>query len=266
MNADITEVRKLAAGAPLRALHYGWCSFRESRRASLCFSLPFALMALAIFAGVDRGGVAPMLLPMAGGFMLVAPALLCGYLALAEGLRRNTVPAALDAFRGFRRYSREMFALSLVCLLLFMIWVTDAATLYGFMIGRQTLGIPDLLSPADAVLKFTGWSALMGGALAFVIFSITVFSVPLLYDRRARLVRAVVLSVRGVFANFAVCLCWGILLAGMTIGSILLLPLFVVVFPVLAFASHALYQEVFPAAGDEFGRMTRKEVGDVARN
>jgi uncharacterized membrane protein len=266
VNEDIPEVCKLAAGAPWRALRYGLRSFREARIASICFSMVFALLALVMFAGAEHAGVAPMLLPLAGGFMLVAPALLCGFLALAEGLRSNTVPAALDAFRGFRRYTREMFALSLVCLLLFMIWVTDAATLYGFMIGRQPMGWQDLLSPADAVLKFTGWSALMGGVLAFVIFSVTVFSVPLLYYRRARLVRAVVLSVRGVFANFVVCLGWGIVLATMTIGSILLLPLFVMVFPVLAFASHALYQEVFPAPENEPRRTTRRGERHADRN
>ncbi|WP_294262567.1 hypothetical protein [Propionivibrio sp.] len=39
---------------------------------------------------------------------------------------------------------------------------------------------------------------------------------------------------------------WAVILAVTIIGSILIFPLFLLTFPVLAFASHALYRELFP--------------------
>jgi uncharacterized membrane protein len=39
---------------------------------------------------------------------------------------------------------------------------------------------------------------------------------------------------------------WGAILAATIIVSILILPLFLVAFPVLTFAGHALYRELFP--------------------
>lgn len=86
----------------------------------------------------------------------------------------------------------------------------------------------------------------MGAALALIIFAISAFSVPLLYYRRAELVQAIVLSVRVVFGNFVPCIAWAFILSGAIISSILLLPLFLLAFPVLAYASHALYHETFP--------------------
>jgi uncharacterized membrane protein len=82
--------------------------------------------------------------------------------------------------------------------------------------------------------------------LAFAIFAISAFSVPLIYYRRAGLVRAVHLSVSAVFANLLPSLVWALILSVTIISSIVIFPLFLLTFPVLAFASHALYRELFP--------------------
>jgi uncharacterized membrane protein len=60
------------------------------------------------------------------------------------------------------------------------------------------------------------------------------------------LVEAIVASLRVVARNFAVTMTWALILATATIGSIILLPLFLFVLPVLAYASHALYREALP--------------------
>jgi uncharacterized membrane protein len=86
----------------------------------------------------------------------------------------------------------------------------------------------------------------MGTALAFAIYAVSAFSVPLLFDRRANLIGAVSASVRAVFGNFVVALAWALVLAVAMIGSILLLPLFIIVLPWLSYASYALYREFYP--------------------
>jgi uncharacterized membrane protein len=87
---------------------------------------------------------------------------------------------------------------------------------------------------------------MLGALLAFLIFAISAFSVPLLYYRRAGLRRAVALSVAAVFANLAPSLLWAMILSVTIICSIIIFPLFLLTFPVLAFASHSLYRELFP--------------------
>ena len=178
--------------------------------------------------------------------MLVGPVLLTGFFSLADRIEAKQPVHLSDVADGFRRSPRGLWIVALVCALLFMIWVSDAATLYGFMVGRLPMSLLDLLPPPESVLSFALWSSIMGAVLAFLIFAVSAFSVPLLYYRRTDLVPAVVASVRAIFGNFFVVIPWAILLSASIIGSILLLPLFPIVFPVLAYASHAFYRELFP--------------------
>ena len=74
----------------------------------------------------------------------------------------------------------------------------------------------------------------------------TAFAVPLLCERRAGLVEAVVKSVRIVFGNFIVAMVWAVLLSVTVIASILMLPLLLLTLPWLAYASRALYRSALP--------------------
>lgn len=228
------------------SLSHGWATFVDLRQIAVTYALIFACIGLVLMLCVEVASVAPMVLPLAGGFMLVGPLLITGYFALANAHARRETLRLADIWRVVRASPSPMWVIGLVCGLLFLIWMTDAATLYGFMVGREPRILSGLL-PTDAALNsFFLWSSVMGAILAFIIFAVTAFSVPLIFDRRASVVAAVAASVRGVFGNFRLMLLWASLLAVSIIGAILLLPLFPVVFPVLAFASHHLYRRVYP--------------------
>ena len=147
-----------------------------------------------------------------------------------------------DVLAGFRQAPRGLWVLAGVCCLLFLIWVSDAATVYSFMIGG------DAAPAGGQVLRFHLWTSLMGVVLAGIVFCITAFSVPLLFDGRAGLVQAVTASVRAVFANFGAMLAWAVVLGAALIATIHLPPLLLLSLPWLAFASDLLYLAVFPPA------------------
>lgn len=215
----------------------------------MAYAGTFATVGALALAVVARAQVTPMALALGGGFMLIGPALLAGFFRLADIAAAGATPRVGHALSGFRDCPRDLWVVALVCVFLFLIWITDAATLYGFMVGRrpQPAEWARLIMPGRDVAAFTLWSSVMGAALAFVVYAISAFSVPLMYYRRAGLVAGVNASVQAVFRNFGVSVAWALLLAAATMLSILLLPLFLVVFPLLAYASQALYREVFPA-------------------
>jgi uncharacterized membrane protein len=245
MVEEIVQRRLSMASIP-NAIRRGWDVFTQTRPLSVSLAMVFSVIGLLVLLGIEQASVAPMMLPLAGGFMLIGPTLLGGFFVIADRVEARQGATFSDITVGYLRCGREMLALSLVCTLLFLIWLTDAATLYGFMLGRTPATLLALTSPSESVRSFVLWSSIMGAVLAFVIFSISAFSVPLLYYRRAGLVQAVVLSVRAVCSNFPTSMLWAMILSGAVIGSILVLPLFLVTFPVFAFASHALYREAFP--------------------
>ncbi len=116
------------------------------------------------------------------------------------------------------------------------------------MVGREPIGFVRLLRIEQVVMDYAGYSAIMGGVLAFILFAVSAFSIPLIYDGRATLVSGVVASVRAVFGRFGVMMCWAFLLAAVIMGSVMALPLLLVSLPVMAYASRELYFRTFPPA------------------
>ncbi|WP_346285515.1 DUF2189 domain-containing protein [Zoogloea sp.] len=193
-----------------------------------------AVVGTLILAGLLQTGLAPMVLPMAGGFLLVGPAAWPVFLALR---RAGSLRGAAAALQGV---PRGLWALAGVCLLLFLIWMSDAATVYSFMIGGET-GIG-----AERVAWFLLLTSVMGVVLALIVFCIAAFSVPLLLDRRAGLVPAVMASVKAVFTSPGAMLLWAGVLGVTGIASALCPLLLLPVLPWLAFAGDLLYLEIFP--------------------
>ena len=228
------------------ALASGWRQFAVAPLLSMGFAGVFVVLGAILFALIEALAIAPISLSFAAGFMLIGPALLAGFFAVSDRVRDGQKPEVAHIWQGFRKLPRGGWVVSFVCALLFLIWITDAGTLYGFMIGREPTAFARLLQAEESVQRFLFYSSLMGAVLAFIIFTVSAFSIPLIYDRRADLVSGVVASVRAVFGRFAVIMAWACLLASVIIVSAVLLPLLVVALPVMAYASRALYFRVFP--------------------
>lgn len=231
-----------------RALAQGWRVTRATRGVGTAYALVFTLGGLAIIGGLLAQGWAPFVIAAAGAFMLVGPAMLAGFFGIADAFEAGEAVSLGCVGRGFARASRALWALALVCALLFMIFVTDAAILYAYMVGATPVWLGKLLPASANVLAFVQWSAVSGLVVAFLLYCVAAFSVPLLCERRAGLVEAVVSSVRVVFGNFTVAILWAILLTTVVIGNVLLLPLLPLTLPWMAHASRALYREALPIA------------------
>lgn len=224
----------------------GMAQFRAVPMLSAAYAAVFVVLGGMLFLVLDAVSIAPLSLSLAGGFMLVGPILLAGFFSVSDVLHAGGKPVAADIPRGFRRMPRGGWVVSFVCALLFLIWLTDAGTLYGFMVGHEPIGFARML-PADArVSDFILFSSIMGAVLAFILFTISAFSIPLIHDRRADLVSGVVASVRAVFTRFPVMMCWAVVLAVVIMISALVLPLLLITLPVMAYASRAFYFRVFP--------------------
>lgn len=229
-----------------QALAAGWATTVATRQVSIAYAGVFALIGLVILAALLAGGFTPFVLAAAGAFMLIGPIILAGFFGIAHDheFRGGARLASIGA--GFRAAAGALWALALVCALLFMIFVTDAAILYSYMVGGTPVWLTGLVPTAPGVTSFLFWGAVSGFVIALLLYCVSAFSVPLLCERRAGLVDAVVASVSIVFGNFPAAMLWAAVLAFLIIGSILLLPLLPVVLPWLAFASRALYRQVLP--------------------
>lgn len=230
------------------AIGSGSRTFSEIPVVSMGYAAVFAVLGLVLLIVIGALGVSPLALPFAGGFMLLGPILLTGYFELANRHKQGEKTRIRDAFDAFAIAPPGLWLIALLCAFLFLIWITDAGVLYSFMIGGEHLSytLDWLPRRSDNLLAFAFWGALMGSALAYMIFAISAFSVPLVYERRTGIVQGINISVTTVLGNFSVCLAWGIVLSVVILLSILLLPLLLVSLPIMSYASLALYRSAFP--------------------
>ncbi|MCL2523901.1 MAG: DUF2189 domain-containing protein [Betaproteobacteria bacterium] len=228
------------------ALREGWQSAAATRRPSLAYALAITAVGAVILGGLVGAGLTPFAMIAAGAFMLLGPALLPGFYGIAAAREAGGPVAATAVLAGFRHAAPALWALPMVCLLMFMIFVTDAAILYGYMVGGAPVRFFEMPAKPSDIARFLLWGGASGLVIAFLLYPVTLFSVPLLCERRSGLVGAVAASVRAVFANFAPAVLWALLLSTILIASCLLLPLLPLTLPWLAHAGWALYRRVLP--------------------
>ena len=241
-------IHPLTFAAIAQALARGWVVANATRGVSITYSLVFVLGGAAIMGSLLALGYAPFVIAAAGAFMLVGPAILAGFFGIARAWEEAGQIYVGAIAQGFSSAAGAVWALALVCGLLFMIFLTDAATLYAYMVGGAPVWLTDLIPVAGGIARFVVWAAVSGAVVALLLFCLSAFAVPLLCERRAGLVDAVVTSVRVVLGNFVPAISWAFLLSTVIIVSILLLPLLPLTLPWLAYASRALYREVLPPA------------------
>jgi uncharacterized membrane protein len=228
------------------ALRQGWAIANATRSTSIAFSGVFTLIGALILGLLLTQGFTPFIIAAAGAFMLVGPAILAGFFGIARAHEAGEKVGAGSTAAGFAAADKTVWVIALVCALLFMIFVTDAAILYSYMIGGAPVWLTELVPATPGVMSFLVWGAVSGFVIAFMLFNVSAFSVPLLCENRAGLVDAVVASVRIIFRNFLPAMVWAALLSSLIIVSILLLPLLPLTLPWLAYASRALYRQVLP--------------------
>lgn len=228
------------------ALLEGWRMANATRAISIIYASVFVLGGAVIMGSLLLQGWAPFVIAAAGAFMLVGPAVLAGFFGIARAYEAGASLGFAAVVAGFAGASGALWALALVCGLLFMIFITDAAILYAYMIGAAPVGLAELLPTADNILRFVRWAAVSGLVVAILLFTISAFSVPLLCERRCSLVDAVMTSARVVLRHPLPAFFWAFLLSTVVIASILCLPLLPIALPWLAYASRALYRAVLP--------------------
>ncbi|AKU11983.1 hypothetical protein AzCIB_2088 [Azoarcus sp. CIB] len=246
MNANRPEPKQIRPAQVIAAVASGLHVFADTAPLSLLYAGGFAVFGVGLITLLATVGLAPMALPLVGGFLIVAPALLAGFFAMSAARRDGRKPTWRDVGGGFLRSPPSLWGLVLVCLFLFVIWMTDAGILYSFMVGRSYTGWKMLFPLSAELLRFHLGAIVAGGLFALIAFSITAYAVPLLIERRASLVVAVSASVRAIFRSLPANLIWSLVLGSTIIVSIIVPLLLMVTLPVAAFATECLYRTVFP--------------------
>lgn len=241
--ASMPQIGRLTLRELWVVLKAGLADFRAAPAFGLFFSTIYVVGGfLMVWLGA---GHVTWVLATALGFPLAAPFAAVG---LYEVSRRLEAGLPLDwgqvlgvvwAERG-----RQIPWMGAIIVIYFLFWTFLAHLIFALALGPSAftgLGLDELLTPAG--LRVLAAEMVVGAILAFLLFAMTVVSLPLLLEREVDFVSAMLLSIETVRRNAPVMLVWAGVVAGLTLLALLpwFLGLFVVL-PVLGHATWHLYR------------------------
>ncbi len=242
------QVRALSAADIRASLNEGLSDLRQAPGFGLLIGAIAAAFGVAIVVGVTFLNMPWMIYPFAIGFPLAGPFLAVG---LYEVSRRLESGQSLS-FGGiwlviWGQRGRELSWMAFVMLFVFWVWVYQVRLLMALFLGRQSFSsfgkFIEIITTTSEGMAFLAIGHVIGAALALIMFSLTVISIPLLLERDLDMVTAMITSVKAVLASPVVMLGWGLIVTLLVILAAL--PMFlgiIVVLPVLGHATWHIYK------------------------
>lgn len=247
----MAEVNTISLGAPLRWLARGWRDLDTAFAPALLYGTAIALASFAIWRALIVSDLAFWALSLSCGFVFIAPMLAMGLYEAGRRISLGERPTLAHMIVVRSALRADVFYLGLALLLIYLFWGRIAQVVYGLSTYRLHTSVEELLAfstqtPEGLTMLVTG--TIIGGAMAFFTFAITVVSAPMLLDQRTNVFEAVFTSIRAVAKNFMPMLLWAALitLALLACAATSWLAL-IVIFPWLGLASWRAYLDIVRA-------------------
>jgi uncharacterized membrane protein len=245
---ELPALRPVSLDRSTTWLERGWRDFAAHPGIGLAYGSVFAFLGWLLTFGLARFGMGSLILPLAAGFMLVAPFLAVGLYEVSRRREAGEHVTFGHALRALGRNS-QMADMGLVLLLAFFVWFQLAMILFALFFGGTPPALDAFFSqvvmaPQGAIFLLTG--TLVGGVVAALVFALSVVSMPMLLDRRdVGALTAMRTSLRAVWLNRMNMIGWAATLA--TLGMLGLAAFFVglaVTLPIAAHASWHAYRDL----------------------
>jgi len=238
----VAPCRSVGPGAPLGWIRRGWVDYRGAPRQSLAYGLVItALSWIVVGVGLKMGSYWAVLI-LLSGFVFVAPVLALGLYSISRQLGRGQRPSLRRCFGEQRRSLGTAMVFALALLVVFLVWARAGSMLHVFFPEE---GHPDWKQLAG----FLAVGSAVGSVFAMVTFAFSAFSLPMICDRDADAITAVVTSINAVLRNKPAMVVWVALIVVLTaVGFATALLGLVVTIPLLGYATWHGYRETIDAS------------------
>lgn len=222
----VAPCNTLDTTAAFRWLKLGWQDMKAAPRQSLTYGAILFLISVAISTIALTFGNFYSLLSLLSGFIFIGPVVAIGLYSISCQLQLGMKPRLGYCLREGRRHMNNELIFAVLLLIVFLVWARAAAMVHVFFPERAEAGWQDLAI-------FLGIGTIVGSIFAGIIFTASAFSLPMIIDRKADMITAIVTSVNAVLRNKMAMLVWAVtivvfiglsFLSGL-LGIIVLLPL-----------------------------------------
>lgn len=230
--------RHLPASSALSWLASGWSDFRNNPVQGLVYGFAtFALSILVIWALV-AADLLGLIFPALSGFLVIGPLVAIGLYEKSRRLQNGKPVSLKDMLLVRPRSGGQLAFAGLMLCLLVVLWLRAADLLYALFFGLVPFpGFDHLLEQLLATPR--GWALILtgsavGGMFAAFAMAISLFSIPMLLDRRTDALTALGTSFAMTTQNLRAVLPWGAIVAfGFAMCAVTGLLSMIIIFPVL---------------------------------
>ena len=236
--------------SPIVWLNSGWRDFCRTPGVSLAYGTGFCIASWILIGALFFFNADWMLMPLLAGFTIIGPIAAVGLYEVSRRLSDGEPVSFASALFVKTRSPGQIAFAGMLLMVLLLAWIRSATIIHALFFGLQPFsGIEELLR--TLFLTVDGWLMLSVGSLvglgfAFLAFSVSVFSIPMMMVKDVDVVTAIVKSVQCVRGNAKTMLGWGLIVAGLTVigiatGFIGML----LIFPILGHATWHAYVSAF---------------------
>ncbi len=244
--ALVPLVGKVSVSDLRAALRAGWRDFCKAPLFGLFFSAVYVVGGLVLVA--IGAGTFMWTLAISLGFPLIAPFAAVGLYEVSRRIERG-LPLNWGQVLGvvIAEKDRQIPWIGAIIIIYFLFWSFLAHMVFALFMGLSvmtniTSSYEVFLTPNG--LAMMGAEFILGGIFAFILFTLTVVSLPLLLDREVDFVTAMLMSIQVVRVNFGVMLIWAAVVAVICVAA--MVPGFLgllVALPVFGHATWHLYRK-----------------------
>ncbi|MFC3073209.1 DUF2189 domain-containing protein [Shinella pollutisoli] len=253
--SDIEEMRDerwkrhLPADAAVTWLRRGWRDLWTNPLPSLFYGLTVFLASIVFIVYMFRSGRDYFLFPALAGFLIVGPLVAAGLYLKSRDIENGERTTLRSMLTVQPLAGAQVFFTGMLLAMLMLLWMRAAVLVYALFFGIRPF--PGLDHVTGMLFTTpTGWAMLVVGSLigslfAGFAFAISVFSIPMLLDRRTDALTAMGVSTAMVWNNLRPMLAWGAVVLALFLLSVATgLVALIIVFPWLGHATWHAYKEM----------------------
>jgi uncharacterized membrane protein len=245
----LPKIRKISVDSPWSWLAAGWQDLRRAPAVGLGYGALFAVVGfLLLGVSYQMGLFWQVLLPLAGGFLLVAPVLAVGLYETSRRLQAGESATMADALTGWNHNVGQLALVGVAGLVLWIAWMRLAFLIFMLFFAYEPPRPDNFLADvflSDTTIPFLLTGTAVGAVLAVIAFAISAVSVPMLMDRDVNVVAAIVTSVEAVRQNFFPMMVWAALIVLFTAAGLLTFYVgLIVTLPLIGHATWHAYKDL----------------------
>jgi len=233
--ARTIESNKVEISAPFHWLLLGVKDFIAAPFISLVYGVIFSLIPVVIMYLYRETDSHLINISMTITFTLIAPIFAAALYDISWELEKGHKPSFSHSVKSMFRNPVGAWAFAVIILLIMTAWLRVGTLVYVLY--------PDSANPTfEELLGFLSLGSLLGALILAAVMVLSAFTPQILLERKVDIMTAIFTSTKAVTNNFSVMLVWGLILIVLVFLGFLTFALgFIVIMPVLAFASWHAY-------------------------